>query len=77
MDVAKVDMVAAIAAGDGRVLNTIAWKAPAENAAVLGILRVLRAAGFLVEVAMEPSGTYGDALPTSAETACSAALRET
>jgi len=62
VDVAKVDMVAAIAAGDGRVLNTIAWKAPAENAAVLGILRVLRAAGFLVEVAMEPSGTYGDVL---------------
>ncbi|HEX7507796.1 MAG TPA: transposase [Polyangia bacterium] len=55
-------MVAAIADGDGRVLNTIAWKAPAENAAVLDVLRVFRAAGFLVEVAMEPSGTYGDVL---------------
>src|ERR1035437_2737153 len=62
VDVAKVDMVAAIAAGDGRVLNPIAWKAPGENAAVLGILRAFRAAGFLVEVAMEPSGTYGDVL---------------
>ena len=62
VDVAKVDMVAAFAAGDGRVLNTIAWKAPGENAAVLGILRAFRAAGFLVEVAMEPSGTYGDVL---------------
>ena len=62
VDVAKVDMVAAIAAGDGRVLNTIAWKAPAENATVLGVLRSFRAAGFLVEIAMEPSGTYGDVL---------------
>jgi len=62
VDVVKVDMVAAIADGDGRVLNTIAWKAPAENAAVLDVLRVFRAAGFLVEVVMEPSGTYGDVL---------------
>jgi transposase len=62
VDVAKVDMVAAIAGGDGRVLNTIAWKAPTENSAMLGILRAFRAAGFLVEVAMEPSGTYGDVL---------------
>jgi transposase len=62
VDVAKVDMVAAIADGDGRVLNTIAWKAPAENTAVLDVLRVFRAAGFLVEVVMEPSGTYGDVL---------------
>jgi len=62
VDVAKVDMVAAIAGDDGRVLNTIAWKAPRENAAVLGILQAFRAAGFLVEVAMEPSGTYGDVL---------------
>ena len=62
VDVAKVDMVAAIADGDGRVLNTIAWKAPAENVAVLDVLRVFRAAGFLVEVVMEPSGTYGDVL---------------
>jgi len=62
VDVAKVDMVAAIAGDDGRVLNTIAWKAPSENAAVLGILQAFRAAGFLVEVAMEPSGTYGDVL---------------
>ena len=62
VDVAKVDMVAAIAGDDGRVLNTIAWKAPSENAAVLGILQAFRAAGFLVEVAMEPSATYGDVL---------------
>ena len=62
VDVAKVDMVAAISASDRRVLNTIAWKAPAENGAFLEILRQFRTAGFVVEVAMEPSGTYGDVL---------------
>jgi hypothetical protein len=35
IDVAKVDMVAAIAAADGRVLQTICWKAPDQNPAVL------------------------------------------
>jgi transposase len=62
VDVAKVDMVAAVAAADGRVLQTICWKAPTENPTVLGILRGFRAAGLEVEVVMEPSGTYGDVL---------------
>jgi transposase len=62
IDVAKVDMVAAMACADGRVLHTICWKAPAENPAVLSILRGLRAGGVTVEVVMEPSGTYGDVL---------------
>jgi transposase len=62
VDIAKVDMVAALAAADGRVLHTISWKAPAENFTVLGILRGFRAAGVTVEVAMEPSGTYGDVI---------------
>jgi transposase len=60
VDVAKVDMVAAFAGADGRVLQTICWKAPAENLLVLGILRGFRAQGVAVEVVMEPSGTYGD-----------------
>ncbi len=62
IDVAKVDMVAAIAAADGRVLQTICWKAPDQNLAVLSILRSFRAAGITVEAVMEPSGTYGDVL---------------
>ena len=33
IDVAKVDMVAAFATADGRVLQTICWKAPDENPA--------------------------------------------
>jgi hypothetical protein len=62
IDIAKVDMVAALAAADGRVLQTICWKAPEENLTVLSILRSFRAAGVTVEAVMEPSGTYGDAL---------------
>jgi hypothetical protein len=62
IDVAKVDMVAAIAAADGRVLQTICWKAPDQNPAVLAILRSFLGAGITVETVMEPSGTYGDVL---------------
>jgi hypothetical protein len=62
IDVAKVDMVAAVAAADGHVLQTICWKAPEQNSTVLSILRGFRAAGITVEAVMEPSGTYGDVL---------------
>jgi hypothetical protein len=62
IDVAKVDMVAAIAAADGRVLQTPCWKAPVENPRVLAILRHFRLAGISGEAGMEPSGTYGDVL---------------
>jgi transposase len=62
IDVAKVDMVAAIATADGRVLQTISWKAPEQNSTVLAILRGFRSAGITVEPVMEPSGTYGDVL---------------
>jgi transposase len=62
VDVAKVDMVAAFAASDRRILTTVRWKAPAENAMLLSILRQFRAAEMVVEVVMEPSGTYGDVL---------------
>ncbi len=62
IDVAKVDMVAALASADGRVLHTICWKAPEHPPTVLSILRGVRAAGVTVEAVMEPSGTYGDVL---------------
>jgi transposase len=62
IDVAKVDMVAAIAAADGHVLQTICWKAPEQNPSVLAILQHFRLAGIPVEAVMEPSGTYGDVL---------------
>ena len=38
IDVAKVDMVAAIAAGDGRVLQTICWKASSACSTALGAI---------------------------------------
>jgi len=62
IDVAKVDMVAALASASGSVLHTICWKAPEENPTVLSILRGYRTAGITVETVMEPSGTYGDVL---------------
>jgi transposase len=62
IDVAKVDMVAAIVAGDGRVVRTVCWKNPRENGLVLELLSGLRRAGLSVEAAMESSGTYGDVL---------------
>jgi len=62
IDIAKVDMVAAIATAQGRVLQTISWKAPEQNSTVLDVLRTFRSAGIAVETVMEPSGTYGDVL---------------
>jgi transposase len=62
IDVAKVDMVAAIVAGDGRVVRTVCWKNPSENGLVLALLAGLRRAGLSVEAVMESSGTYGDVL---------------
>ena len=62
IDVAKVDMVATIVAGDGRVVRTVCWKNPGENGLVLQLLSGLRRAGLSVEAVMESSGTYGDVL---------------
>ncbi|HTW93074.1 MAG TPA: transposase [bacterium] len=62
VDIAKVDMVAAFAAADGRILTTVRWKAPTENTMLLSVLRQFRAAEMVVEVVMEPSGSYGDVL---------------
>jgi len=62
IDIAKVDMVATLVAADKQVLATLRWKAPAENAALIAILHHFRTAEIPVEVAMEPSGTYGDVL---------------
>jgi hypothetical protein len=56
IDVAKVDMVAAVAAGDGRVVRTISWKNPTENGLVLELLARLGRAGLVVEAAIESSG---------------------
>jgi hypothetical protein len=57
VDVAKVDMVAAMMAGDGRVVRTVCWKNPGENGLVLALLSGLRRGGLSVEAVMESSGT--------------------
>jgi transposase len=62
IDIAKVDMVAALADAEGRVLETVAWTAPAQNAATIDLLRHMRHKGLVVETVMEASGTYGDVL---------------
>jgi transposase len=67
IDVAKVDMVAALADRDAEivdgqieVLKTITWRHPAETPLFVELVASLPAAS--VELAMEPTGTYGDAL---------------
>jgi transposase len=62
IDVAKVDMVAAVADERGQPVAFVSWKNPTENSMVLGLLAELRAGGYTLEAVMEPSGTYGDVL---------------
>lgn len=69
IDVAKVDMVAAIATGSGQVLSTISWKAPMQNAKVIELLKGFKAAGLYVQAVLESTGTYGDVLRFALEAA--------
>lgn len=60
VDVAKVDFFGVFMDEERDVLKTIKWKSPIE---VLDLLRLLkRLPSSKLEVAMEPSGTYGDTL---------------
>lgn len=61
VDVAKEDFMAAIMTTNNEVITTIKWKHPIESSLLLDvILRELR--WHSLEVAMEPSGSYGDSL---------------
>jgi hypothetical protein len=61
IDVAKTDMFAAFVDSSGQVQITVKWKHPAASAEFLSLVK--KVAGFAdVEIAMEPSGTFGDAL---------------
>lgn len=66
VDVAKADMVAALADPaaelEQRVLLTVSWKHPDDHATLVELLGGLSRAGVETEAVMEPSGTYGDAL---------------
>lgn len=61
VDVAKEEVVAAVLGRDGVVRVTFKWQHPGETAEVLGCLGGL-ARELTLEVVLEPSGTYGDAL---------------
>lgn len=62
VDVAKEWMYGALMESGHSVLKTIRWSHPTETPDVVSLLGELRSAGVDVTVAMEPSGTYGDAL---------------
>jgi transposase len=61
VDVAKVRFVAALQVAAGRTLVRVHWEHPLETGELLAGLEVLAQAGAL-EVVMESSGVYGDAL---------------
>jgi transposase len=61
VDVAKTKMVGVFALGN-QPLATLGWTQPAETGTLLAVVAEVRAAGHPVEVVMEPTGTYGDAL---------------
>jgi transposase len=61
VDVAKVKFVAALQVAAGQTLVRVSWAHPFETEALLAGLEVLAAASTL-EVVMESSGVYGDAL---------------
>ena len=62
IDVAKEAMVAAIVDEGEAVLCTVRWSHPAETGVLLDLAEALREHAAGVEVVMEPTGVYGDAL---------------
>jgi len=60
VDVAKVDFVATLMTERGENVATVKWKHPIETEAFIRLLREVSAKR--LEVALEPTGTYGDAL---------------
>jgi hypothetical protein len=62
IDVAKEDLYAGIGGPEGQSYCIVKWKHPFETASFLELVSGLQAAGLRVEAAMEPSGTYSDAL---------------
>jgi hypothetical protein len=58
VDVAKEDFVGAFMNEGREVVQTIKWTSPGEVADIVALLKDLPSS--TLEVAMEPSGTYGD-----------------
>lgn len=62
VDVAKEKMVAAVMDEGEAILKTVGWSHPTETAQFMDFVEAIRERAAAVEVAMEPSGVYGDAL---------------
>ena len=62
LDVAKHDMVAAFATLETGVVLTVGFRHPDQSQQWLDLLRELQCAGKRIDLVMEPSGSYGDAL---------------
>jgi transposase len=62
VDVAKRNFVTALCNATGETVLRVRFEHPRQTAQFVGLLAGLQAAERLVEVAMEPTGTYGDAL---------------
>src|SRR5262245_60689953 len=62
VDVAKHGMFASVMDEAQKVHNTVRWRHPEETRDFVAHLQDLRSIGASVQVAMEPSGVYGDAL---------------
>ncbi len=61
VDVAKHDMFAAVVGDDKQVLSIVKWRHPEQSPKFVELCLALTGSGS-VELVMEPSGTYGDAL---------------
>ncbi|HMU18062.1 MAG TPA: IS110 family transposase, partial [Thauera aminoaromatica] len=62
LDVAKFDLAAAFALGTGEVVQIVRFNQLTQTHLFLDLIGALRRAGREVQIAMEPTGTYGDAL---------------
>jgi transposase len=62
VDVAKRNFVTALCNATGETVLRVRFEHPRQTAQFVGLLAGLQAAERQVEVAMEPTGTYGDAL---------------
>ncbi len=62
IDVAKFELAAAFAGPDGLCQSLVRFKHPGQTLPFLGLLEQLIKEGKQLQVAMEPTGTYGDAL---------------
>src|SRR5437762_14235541 len=61
-DAAKDRWFGALVNGTGEVLKTLKWDVLDDRAQVLELLRQLRERGVTVEVGLEPTGAYADAM---------------